>query len=412
MPDRQYASPLLMEINGGTETVKKLTRVGKEDRSRNELWFQEMLFKHSSVLPASEIESSFHSLEAVAKELPVGGSFADILLVNRDGCVALVETKLFRNQEARREVFAQAVEYASTLSSWRYPELISAIKQANKSVEADPLLEIMRRSAQGGQFDEREFVDKVTRNLRLGRILILIVGDDIRPEVEKIVEFVHRTPHLHFTVGLIELALFRENGSERLFVQPRVVEQTQLDVRAVIEIKLPAGAEMKTEVRPEKSSKTGRTSISEEQFLEELERRSPAAMQLAKWAIEEAPKHQLIVDWGGQGPSLKYRDGEGEEFSFGQLSKYGLGLSYWLPKFRKLKLDEKIATDYLDDIVQLVPGAERVQRGFDKEVKTEVIVYPKGSQDYLPLAQLAPRKEEWFASIDKAVGRIRALSER
>ena len=225
------------------------------------------------------------------------------------------------------------------------------------------------------------------------------------------VEFVHRTPHLHFTLGLVEMALFKDNNSDRIFVQPRVVGQTRLDIRAVIEIKLPAGAEIKTEITAEKPDKP-RTSITEEQFFEELKTISPVAMEFVKWALSEAPQHQLAVDWGGAGPSLKYVDGTGEEFSFGQLTKYGLLLTFWLPKFKKLGLDEKIATSYLDEITRLVPGSERVERGFNKRFKTEVIVYPKGSKTDLPLVELAPNKEKWFQAIDNAINSIRDLSEK
>jgi len=404
---RQYASPMVICRRGDEESVSKLLPVAHDEQGFSEGWFQQKLLNHPSLLPAAEIEPAFHSLTAVASELPVGGNSADLLFVNPDGCIALVETKLFRNPEARREVLAQAIDYASTLSGWTYTQFVQAIKQANKSTERDPLLEIIRKSVQDGSFDERGFVERVTRNLRLGRILILIVGDEIRGEVERMVEFVHRTPHLHFTLGLIEIALFKGNETDCIFVQPRVVGQTCLDVRAVIEIKLPTGAEMKTEVRTESPEGAARTSISEEQFFEGLERND---VELAKWAITEAPQHQLVVDWGGSGPSLKYRDDSGEEFSFGQLSKYGLLLNYWLPKFRKLGLPEDIAKDYLDDIVRLVPGSERLERGFNKKFKTEIIVYPKGSRKDLPLAELARNKEKWFEAIDKAINRIRALS--
>jgi hypothetical protein len=210
-------------------------------------------------LPASEIEPAFHNLEPIAKELPVGGYWADLLLVNPDGCIALVETKLFRNAEARREVLAQVIEYASILSSWTYEEFVQAIKRATKSAEKDPLLARMRSAIEDGSFDEKKFVERVTRNLQLGRMLLLIVGDEITAEAERMVEFVHRTPHLHFTLGLIEMALFKEHDSDRIFVHPRVVGQTKLDIRAVIEIKVPVGAEMRTEVKPQKQGKPART---------------------------------------------------------------------------------------------------------------------------------------------------------
>jgi hypothetical protein len=419
MPSRQHTNPLI--IGGLTKDpaghVTKLLPIscsGKES-TFNEKWFQELLFKFPSLLPAAEIESAFHSLEAVAMELPIAGNWADLLFVNRDGCITLIETKLFRNPEARREVIAQAIDYACVMSGWNYSQLVQAVRQANKCADEDPLLQIMRKSAQDGAFDEYEFKQNVTRNLRLGRILILIVGDEIRDEASRMVEFIHLAPHLHFTLGLVEIALFRENEKDldRIFVQPRVMAKTELHIRAVIEVKLPDDVQMRSEVRREIPGKQTRTSISEEQFFEELEKAAPAAVEFARWAISEAKQHQLETDWGGYGPSLKYRDElSGTEFSFGQLGKCGEFLpTFWLPKFRKLGLPEDIALDYLDDIVKLVPGSYRQERPFDKDTKTEVIFYPrgKGDKEYLPLAKLVTQKEKWFEAIDKAIGRIRKL---
>jgi hypothetical protein len=411
MPNRQFTSPLVINRYDHVDSVSRLIPIRRDEHAFSELWFRDTLFDHPYLLPAAEIESAFHGLEGVAKELPLAGNFADLVFVNPDGCIALTETKLFRNPEAKREVLAQAIEYASILSGWTYTQFVQAIKQANKSMQRDPLVETMRKATQDGSFDEGKFIERVTRNLQLGRLLILIVGDEIRDEVERMVQFVHRTPHLHFTLGLIEIALFRESDANRIFVQPRLVAQTELYVRTVIEIRLPAGVEMRTEVKPERPGNTSRTSISEEQFFEELCDISQAAGELAKWAIAEAPRHQLIVDWGARGAILKFFDERGEEFNFGQLSTDGrFYVPFWLPRFRKLGYPEDIGIGYLDDIVRLVPGSARQERGFEKEVKTEVIVFPKGSKEYLPLAELARNKEKWFQAIDKAIGAIRSLT--
>jgi hypothetical protein len=207
------------------------------------------------------------------------------------------------------------------------------------------------------------------------------------------------------------MELFREDGdsTDRILVQPRVVAQTQLEVRSVVEIRLPEGARTRTEVTAAEATKPGRT-ITEQQFYEELGQVSPAGLEFAKSAIQEAGKHHLGVGWGAGGAILKYRDeASGEAFNFGQLWKSGeLSLVFCLPKFRTLGLPEDIATDYLDDITRLVPGSYRQECAFAKELKSEQIYYPEGSKGLLPLAELAPHKEKWFQAIDKAVTRLQA----
>ena len=102
LPGRQYANPLIvrgMTANAAKGHAKQLFPFfpSADQGGFSEKWFQETPFENPSLLPASEIETAFHSLEAVALELPIGVNRADLLLVNPEGCIVLVETKLFKN---------------------------------------------------------------------------------------------------------------------------------------------------------------------------------------------------------------------------------------------------------------------------------------------------------------------------
>jgi hypothetical protein len=378
----------------------------------NEEWFQELLYRFPSLLPAAEVEPAFESLEAIAKELPVAGKYADLLFVNAEGCIALVETKLIRNPEAKREVIAQTIDYACEISGWTYSQLVQAIKRANKSSEDDPLLQIMRRAADDGPFNENEFIENIARNLRKGRFLLLVVGDEVSAEAERMVEFIQRTPHLHFTLGLIELALFheKEGSIDPLFVQPRIIAKTELHPRIVIDIALADGLQMKSQIKKESPAHATRSTISAERFFEELKKASPSASELAEWALEHAAEHQLAIDWGAGGPSLKYfEESSGATFNFGQLRKDGgLSTTSLLPKFTKLGLPADIALNCLDEIIGLVPGAYRKEFPYEHDIRTQVILWGNDG-DWLPLEKLAPRKEQWFEAIDKAIERIRKV---
>jgi hypothetical protein len=84
------------------------------------------------------------------------------------------------------------------------------------------------------QRPEEVFVDSVIRNLRRGRALILIVGDGIRVEAEILLGDLHRYAYFEFTLALIELAVFRLPGSNRLLVRPRALAKTEMIRRVVI----------------------------------------------------------------------------------------------------------------------------------------------------------------------------------
>jgi hypothetical protein len=420
MSDRQYAEPLIIRgltnetLGGEPAHLRRISLQGNEGvhSQFNEEWFQDLLYRFPSLLPAAEIEPAFESLEPIAKELRVAGKSVDLLFMNADGYIALVETKLFRNPEARREVIAQTIDYACDMCGWTYSELVQAVKKATKSTDEDPLLSQFRRTDDDTSFNENEFVETIAKNLRKGRFLLLIVGDAVTAEAERMVEFIQRTPHLHFTLGLVELALFheKEGSLDPLFVQPRIVAKTQLHPRIVIDIGLADGLHMKTRVNQQESSTAAtRSTISAEKFFEDVKKTSPAAFELVEWALEHARAHQLRIDWGAAGPSLKYEDSRGTEFNFGQLRKDAtLNVTYFLPRFTSLGLPTDIAFEYLDKIIGLVPNSYRKEVGFQHEIKTQVIFYGNGN-DLLPLEKLAPFKEQWFEAIDKVIEGIRKV---
>ena len=84
------------------------------------------------------------------------------------------------------------------------------------------------------QVVEAEFIDNVTRYLRRGEFLLLIVGDGIQERAERIVDFVQRHSGLHFNLALVEAALYRDS-EDGFIVQPRVLARTEITQRFVVE---------------------------------------------------------------------------------------------------------------------------------------------------------------------------------
>ena len=79
---------------------------------------------------------------------------------------------------------------------------------------------------------EDQFADAVSRSLREGRILILIVGDGIREGLQSLAELVNRSATKAFSFGLVEAALYQLSGS-RFLIQPRVLAATEIIARQV-----------------------------------------------------------------------------------------------------------------------------------------------------------------------------------
>ena len=140
-------------------------------------------------------------------------------------------------------VVAQIIDYASHLSTWTYDALRQAVlscRHNDAGTSSDPLVDLASDGAD--DVDEREFVDRMNRNLRLGRFVLLIVGDGIHEGVEQMADFLNQTPQLQFTLGLVEMGLYALDDKAHpadFFVQPRIVARTREVTRAVVEITTP-----------------------------------------------------------------------------------------------------------------------------------------------------------------------------
>ena len=125
----------------------------------------------------------------------------------------------------------QILHYAEALASWGYEDLQREVSKTLQR-KGNVLYDLVRDRAPG--MAEAQFVDNVTRHLKRGEFLLLIVGDGIREDVEHIVGFVQEHSGLHFNLALVEAALYRD-GARRLIVQPRVLARTEIIRRTVVE---------------------------------------------------------------------------------------------------------------------------------------------------------------------------------
>jgi len=144
----------------------------------------------------------------------------------------LVECKLWRNPEGRREVVGQILDYAKELSRWSSSDLQREVSRRLK-IEGNPLLDLVR--AADPRVDEVAFNDALTRNLRRGRFLLLIVGDGIREGVEAIAEYLQEHAGLHFSLGLVEMPIYELPDGSRL-VAPRILARTANMTRNVVAV--------------------------------------------------------------------------------------------------------------------------------------------------------------------------------
>ena len=224
-----FANPIVLSPQGPSFVLKRipLTACGE---AFSEMWLQEALFANPLCLPTKEIDPRIGNLIPICMEIETGAGPADILYVTETGHLVLVETKLWRNPEARRVVVAQILDYAKQLTSWSFSDLARETAVATKQ-GPDYLLNCVRKI--NPNLDEAEFVDGITNSLKSGDFLLLIVGDGIRSGTEALVNFIGQYGHLRFGFGLIEVAAFQLPTGDVL-LQPRILAKTEILQRTVL----------------------------------------------------------------------------------------------------------------------------------------------------------------------------------
>jgi len=198
----------------------------------SEAFIRDLVHQHAACIPIAEIDAIFSGAVSICTELKTPAGNIDVFMVTPSGLPVLVECKLWRNPEARRAVVSQILDYAKELSRWSSADVQREVSNRLKR-DGNPLLDIVREVDPA--VDEQGFHDALTANLRRGRFLLLIVGDGIRQEVERIAEYLQVHAGLHFSLGLVELPIYLMPNGDRL-VAPRVLARTVLITRNVVAV--------------------------------------------------------------------------------------------------------------------------------------------------------------------------------
>lgn len=201
----------------------------------SERWLQERLFSHPSLLPMGDMFGRGEDFVPLCRELPLryGSSkvFLDLLGVSPTGKLVLVECKLWRNPEARREVVAQLFEYASLLAEWTYSDLEARLKQARGLSGENPIF--VAAKARFPDLDEACFVDAVNRSLAQGDFLLAIAGDGIRSDLQALRRLLASQGGLLSHVAFLEIKIFKD-AQGRTLLMPFVPLQTEIVKREVL----------------------------------------------------------------------------------------------------------------------------------------------------------------------------------
>lgn len=225
--ERTTRNAVIVSSNG---EVERLKRVPFMSGSFNEAWLQNLIAENPMLLPAADVSSEYAPLVCIGREVPAGSGetqgYIDNLYVSSSGRVVIVETKLFRNQESRRTVVAQIIDYAKELQKWDCEKLneIASDYYYKTEGQAYNIIDIMARYGFCTLSDEAKLVDSINKSLSKAAFLLMIVGDGIRSGVQQLADFLNDNVSMSFNLALTELEVYQ--ADDDIIVIPNLVTKT------------------------------------------------------------------------------------------------------------------------------------------------------------------------------------------
>ena len=209
----------------------EMTAVLREEPYADEAELEEVLATHDQLL----VEDDEPPLALVTRQLHLPGSgIADLVFVDASGLPVVVEVKLGRNPQSKRDVIAQVFDYAAALSDWTVDELDAATDGALE--EGLGLLAA----------DEATFKTRwrtVGSNLRAGTVRVVVAVDRMTDELSRVISFIN--DHSDLDVRLVVIEKYRDPDGGLVFASSTPILSKVPTVGFGARGKTPASAQFK-----------------------------------------------------------------------------------------------------------------------------------------------------------------------
>lgn len=348
---------------------------------------QALLAAHPHMLPIPGSMAKHAPLIPLGSEVPSSAGRMDLLCVSPTGHLTVVETKLWKNPEARRKAVVQVLDYAAALATWEYEELNAAVMRPHGDGAS-----IWSRVAPHTDLSEAQFIDTVNRQLQQGAFLLLIVGDGIHERAETLTEYVQRVPHLHFSLHLIALSLYQLHSDKDwpLLVYPETVARTTEIERAVVTVQTPDGNPppvVHVDAPEPSPSSTRGPSLTPEAFYEKVAASTSLEMSHhVRELITELEDRGVTSEWRGKSVSMRLPDPQGSDtFTLVVLEKSGTFSLSWLPKIEDHGYPASIWLTYRDAVVDLTGASITESRGATSNHPVPTIAAPEERDRFLEI---------------------------
>ncbi|SFP85921.1 hypothetical protein [Sphingomonas rubra] len=327
---------------GGTALARVVLGTGEY----NEAWLQMLVQSHPELLPLGRIEPAFADAVPIACEVPCAHGFIDNLFLTPRGDIVLIEVKLWKNPQARREMVAQLLDYVAALMTMDYQAFEQALAKARPTRITSTLWDLFKDHPDAGS--EADFIDAVSANLARGRLLALAVGDGVRAEARALASLLQSHAGAHFSLALVELGLWEDKEAGRWLCLPSTLLQTVLVERGIVRVEQGVA-----KVLPVPTSAPGATpqTLTGTMFLEQLAAVDPTLPQaLAAFVARLAPLG--VVAEQKASLSLKADVGGPKLVNLSSISKSGQLWTDYLSN----SVPVALATRYNQQLAHLIGG--------------------------------------------------------
>ena len=162
---------------------------------------QELIGKHPELLAGEQMRPDDPLRWIfIKREMPIEGRAVDHLLIDHEARPTLVEVNKGSNQEIRRTIVGQMLDYAATATSvWSGDGMRRAFEDDARKDGINPVVKLAQRlqddAAEMGMEDmegfANQFWEQAARNLSDNRLRLLFVADEIPIELERVVKFLN-----------------------------------------------------------------------------------------------------------------------------------------------------------------------------------------------------------------------------
>lgn len=206
----------------------------KHQQYEREDIFQKLIERYPNILAGEQINPNdprqwiFISREMGIPSETGGGSqwFLDHLFIDQDAIPTFVEVKRSTDTRVRREVVAQMLDYAANATSYWEIDTLRECYETQLEQEKTVSLELLGISVANKEL----FWENVATNLKVGKIRLMFVADEIPMSLQRIIEFLNEQMTETEVLGLEIKQYVSSDGMKTLV--PKIIGRTSTAVQS------------------------------------------------------------------------------------------------------------------------------------------------------------------------------------